>query len=119
MRETTDTNSNFDSQEIPDGSHTFEIVQVRKNKGFYIWMFEYEDGASGEQVLFPNNMGALLRVLGCTEVKKGVYDWDTSLVEGQKFIAIVSHVPDKKDPNKIRQQMTEFKKAVEEDASPF
>lgn len=120
MRETTDTNSNFDNKDLPDGTRTWEIVQVRKQKGFYVWLLECEaEGLEGEQVLFPNNMGPLLRLLGCTETSKGVFDWDMDMVEGQKFIATVSHAPDKKDPTKIRQNMTDFKKAEEAADAPF
>ncbi len=70
-------------------------------------------------MLWPNSEGELLKVLGSTEVSKGVYDWDTELVVGKKFIATVTHEPDKKKPDVIRQNMKGFKVAKTEEEVPF
>ena len=121
MRETTDTNSQFAS-DIADGTYTFEVHKVirREKSGvvMYVWSLDY-DNQNGEQVMFRSNMGPLLRTLGCTESKPGIFDWDTDLMEGKKFIATVKHEPDKKDPSKIRQNMMDFKKAEAVDEPPF
>lgn len=122
-REITDTNDSYPDRDIPDGTYDFKVLRcekkyggAKKDKPFYVWTLEYE-GVKGEQILMPNMMGDLLRALGCPESKPGVFDWDTELVVNQVFKATVSHAPDRKDPNKIRQQMSEFK-AVKEDI-PF
>ena len=60
----------------------------------------------------------LLRVLGCKETKPNKFEWDRDLMEGKEFISVVSHDPDKKDPSKIRQNMTEFEAVKSEDV-PF
>ena len=121
MRETTDTNDNYPDRDIPDGTYEFKVINVakryggaNKDKPFYSWKFEYE-GIQGEQVLMPNHMGDLLRVLKCTEMEKGKFDWDTELVVNQFFEATVTHEADKQ--GKMRQRMSGFK-AVKEDV-PF
>ena len=123
MRETIDTNDSYPDKDIPDGTYEFKVLScekkfggANKDKPFYVWKLEFE-GVRGEQVLMRNNMGDLLRALGCKEVKSGQFDWDTDLVANQVFSATVTHEPDKKDPSKIRQQMSGFKK-VESDV-PF
>jgi len=119
-REITDTNDSYSDKDIPDGAYNFKVIRVvkklggpYKDKPFYIWTLEYE-GVQGEQVLMPNMMGGLLKVLGCTEIKPGHYDWDTDLVVNQVFLATVSHKADKKDPSKMRQYMDDFKAAKED-----
>lgn len=120
-REYTDTNSNFDNEPLPDGRQTFKVVSVRKhikgeNKMFF-WTLAYKDG-EGTQLLLPNMMGELLRVLGCTETKKNEFDWDTDIVQGQCFDATVSHGVDKKGV--MRQNMSEFAKSTKtDDDIPF
>lgn len=122
MRETTDTNPNYPDETLPDGRNIFRVESVKRmEKGktvFYIWSLSYKANNQeweGTQVFLPSMMGGLLKVLGATEVKTGVYEWDTDLMEGKQFEATVSHAPDKKDPSKIRQHMSEF---AEEDL-PF
>lgn len=123
MRENIDTNDSYPDKDIPDGRYEFKVLSAekkyggaKKDKPFYVWRLEYE-GIKGEQVLMPNKMGDLLRALGCTETEPGKFDWDTELVVNQVFAATVTHEADKKDPSKIRQQMSNFEK-VKEDA-PF
>jgi hypothetical protein len=113
MRETTDTNDSYPDRDIPDGTYTFKVESVvkryggaNKDKPFYSWKLEYE-GVKGEQVLMPNKMGDLLRVLKCTETEKGKFDWDTDMVVGKEFDATVTHETDKKGV--LRQQMGDFK----------
>jgi hypothetical protein len=120
-REITDTNDNYPDRDIPDGTYIFKVASVAKRYGgsnkdrpFYSWKLEYE-GVKGDQVLMPNKMGDLLRVLKCTETKPGSFDWDTDLVVNQEFEATVFHQTDKKGV--LRQEMSDFK-AVKEEA-PF
>lgn len=124
-RETTDTSNNFSNKDIADGTYTFNVLKVvkmfggeKKDRPFYIWEVEYADHR-GEQVLMPNMMGELFRILGCKETTPNKFDWDTDDVVNMKFTATVSHSPDKKDPSKIRQEMREFRKASEESEIPF
>lgn len=117
-REQTDTNDSYPDKDIPDGTYEFKVISCQKkfggknkDKAFFVWKLQYED-LKGEQVLMPNKMGGLLKVLGCTEDKPGHFDWDTDAVEGKEFKATVSHAPDAKDPTKIRQEMGDFKEAT-------
>lgn len=120
-REYTDTNSDFKNEPIPDGRHTFKILDVRRHmKGttkMYFWELEYEDGAEGTQLFLSNMMGDLLRILGCTETKKGEFEWETDMMVGKYFAATVSHVLDKKGVE--RQQMDNFAISEKPDEVPF
>jgi len=107
MIEEIDTNNNFDSKKIPDGVHSFRIVNFKKHKNLYIFTLSY-DGVEGEQTFFGNQMGDFLKCLGCKESKKGVYIFDSELVLGGVFKATVYQEADKKDPTKIYQRMKDF-----------
>ena len=107
MIEEIDTNSNFADKEISEGEHTFRVSGCRKKGAMYVWSFTYE-GKEGEMVFFANNMGPLLKVLGCKETSKGVYAFDTSLTDGVQFKAVVYSEPDKKDPKVMRKRMKDF-----------
>lgn len=120
--EETDTTSNFEKTPIPDGEHTFKIMsvnRVEKVKGLYEWQLELEDGNEYQHNMFANEMGDLLRLLGCNETSKNKFSWDTVLVENRSFKAVISHVPDKKDPAIIRQKMTQFTAVKEDSGIPF
>jgi hypothetical protein len=112
MREELDTNDSFPDRDIPDGEYDFKIESIRRldknGKRFYAFKVEAE-GVHYEQVLFPNNMKGLLKVLGCTETLPGKYDWDPDLMEGKTFHATIKHETDKK--GNLRQQMVDFKEA--------
>lgn len=106
--EEIDTNSNFSNKEIPDGTHGFRVLGVKKHEAMYIWSLSYENGAEGEIVFFANNMGPLLKVLGCKETAPGKYKLESSVVDGVPFKATVYGEPDKKDKNIIRKRMKDF-----------
>ncbi len=116
-REYTDTNSDFNNEPLPDGKQTFRVVSVRKHmKGetkMYFWTLTYGDGKEGVQLLLPSQMNGLLRLLGATEPKPNEFDWETELMEGKYFDALVKHEPDKKGV--VRQTMSEFTKTKEKD----
>jgi hypothetical protein len=118
-RETTDTNSAYPDKTISDGKHTFTVEKVvGKPLGGaygYVWTLE-EKGKNYEQVLFGNEMKDLLKILECTEVSPGKYEWDTDAVVGKSFGVTVTHVPDKKKPDVMRQKFTAF---TAEEALPF
>lgn len=109
--ETTDTTSKYPNKNITDGKHTFTVEKViGKQLGGaygYVWTLE-EDGQLFEQVLFGNEMGDLLTILGCTKGDDGKFHWDTDAVVGKPFGVTVSHVPDKKKPDVMRQKFTDF-----------
>jgi hypothetical protein len=120
-REYTNTNSDRNSEPIPDGRRTFRVLSVRKYmKGqteMYFWELKYDEG-EGTQLLLPNMMGELLRLLGAKETEKGEFDWETDLMQGKYFDASVSHGVDKKGI--MRQSMTEFAPSKEKtDDIPF
>lgn len=121
--EITNTLNKFANQELPEGRHKFivagPVVKKYGGKGgeFFIWKLQY-DGGIGEQVLLPNMMGELLRVLECQETEPNIFDWDTADQEGKVFMATIKLAPDKKDPKVIRQHMSEYAK-VETSDIPF
>ena len=117
MNEIIDTRG--DNKDIPDGEYDFKVVHIRKleKNGNRFYAFEIEtDGNRYEQVFFPNKMGELLKVLGCTETLPGQFSWDPDLMEGKTFHASVKHEADKKGI--IRQQMAGFKE-VKDESIPF
>ena len=126
MQEQIDTRGQNDTS-LPDGEREFRVEEVRKLiKGettLYIWRLSFDgtgERESGEQVLLPSFMGDLLRVLGCEETGPKKFNWDRDLMPGKSFIATVSHDPDKKKPEVIRQNMTGFKKSTKtNDEVPF
>lgn len=112
-RETLDTNQKQKGN-IEDGTWNFEAVSMTKKYGgankdvpYFLLKVRYVEG-DGEQILLPNMMGPLLRLLGAKEVKPNKFDFDTDDFQGFRFSATVSHEPDKKDPTKIRQHMGSF-----------
>lgn len=106
--EEIDTNRNLSNKEIPDGVHSFRVLTVKKNNAMYIWTFSYEGGAEGDIVFFANNMGPLLKVLGCKETAPGKYKLESPEVEGVPFKATVFSEPDKKDKTVLRKRMKDF-----------
>lgn len=108
LDEEIDTNSDFSNRDIPDGTYSFRVMSVRKNGAMYIWHFSYDGEREGDIVFFANNMGPLLKVLGCKETKPGFYKLESQEVEGVPFKATVYGEPDKKDKNVIRKRMKDF-----------
>lgn len=122
-REITFTKSRFANQELPDGRTAFRVLSVDKKYGkknnaeFFVWKLQHDKG-EGEQLLMPNMMGGLLRVLKCTEVEPDKFDWDTFDQINKVFLATVSHKPDEQNSSVIRQHMGEFA-PVDENDIPF
>lgn len=108
MIEEIDTNSNFASKEIPDGKHSFRVVDIRKAKSLYVWELTFDGGSEGEQTFFANTMGPLLKCLGCEETDKGKYRFNSDELKGKNFSAVVYREPDKEDKSKIYQRMKDF-----------
>ena len=114
--EMTDTNGEYPNKEITDGKHTFTIEKVvgKKlgNAYGYVWTLE-ENTQLFEQVLFPNEMFPILKILGCKEASPGKFEWDTDEVKGKTFGVTVTHAADKKGI--MRQKFTSFT----DEALPF
>ena len=108
MIEEINTNSNFEDAKIPDGVHSFRVLDFRKRGNLYIFPLSYDDGQEGEQVFFGNQMGEFLKCMGCEESKKGIYIFDSDKVIGGSFKATVYREADKKDPSKDYQRMKDF-----------
>jgi hypothetical protein len=117
--ETTDTNSLYPNKNIEDGTHTFTVEKVvSKELGKahgYVWTLQ-ENGVLYEQVLFGNEMKDLLKILGFAEISPNKFQWDTDQAVGQSFIVDVSHIPDKKKPDVMRQKFSNYKS---ESDTPF
>jgi hypothetical protein len=109
--ETTDTNSLYPNKNISDGKHTFVVEKVvGKQLGGvygYVWTLE-EKGELYEQVLFGNEMKELLGILGFKKGDDGKFHWETEDAKGKPFSVIVSHVPDKKKPDVMRQKFNNY-----------
>lgn len=126
MEETIDTRGKYDT-DLPDGEREFRIEKIESKvlpkATLYIWQLSFDgsDGERevGEQSFLPNFMSDLLRLLGCEEVSPKKFKWDREALAGKYFIATVKHEPDQKDPTKIRQNMTGFKKSDKTDEIPF
>lgn len=124
-RENTDTNSQF-NDDIPDGTYDFEIEKVLakeiKGKKGYEWHLDYKDAqgndASGQVLMWPNQIGDLLRLLGCKEGEKGKFDWETELMQGKTFKATIVHEKGKKS-DKIYCNIKDFKASKNTDDVPF
>lgn len=115
MIETTDTRGLYPEKNIKDGKHVFTVEKVvGKQLGSaygYVWTLE-EDMQLYEQVLFGNEMGELLTILGFKKGDDGKYHWDTEEVKGKKFGVMVSHVPDKKKPDILRQKFSNYEDEI-------
>jgi len=119
MQEETDTTNRF-NQDLPDGVNVFKITAIERfysPADFWVFSLDYK-GGSGEQTLFANMLGPLLRIMGCEEFEPNKFRWDSDLLVGKSFKATVAHAPDKKNPTKIRQHMGAFEK-VDENDLPF
>ena len=85
----TDTNSKF----LTEGTYTFKIAAypTQVSAGQYLkWQFEFRlDGQEKpiKMSFFDNQLGELLKALGCKEVKRCVFDWDVKEVYGLTFDA--------------------------------
>lgn len=90
MSEIIDTTSKYPDKEIPDGTYTFEVGIVSKKdingKTGYEWNLEY-DGKTVQVLMWPSQMGPLLRALGAKENEPNKFVFDALLVEGKKFKA--------------------------------
>lgn len=119
-REYVDTNSQF-NDDIQDGTYDFEVVKVVakdiKGKKGYEWHLAYDEG-SGKVLTWPNQIGGLLKVLGCKETEPGKYEFDTDLMEGKTFKATIVHEKGKKS-DKVYCNIKDFKASAKEESTPF
>jgi len=119
-REITDTTPKYDNQDLPDGRMEFMIIgDIEKKYGrnggeYFIATLQYSSGI-GKHLFMTSMLGPLLRAIGIPETEKNKFDWDTTEQAGKKFIATISHAPDKKDPAIVRQNMSEIKRIDDED----
>jgi len=90
VSEIIDTSSKYPDKEIPDGTYTFEVgVATKKDisgKTGYEWNLEY-DGKTVQVLMWPNQMGPLLRLLGVKEQEPNKFVFDSMAVEGKEFKA--------------------------------
>jgi len=119
MREETDVSGMF-NDDIPDGTYDFEIAKVvRKEvqgKKAYEWTLEYGSQV-GKVLTWPNQIAALLPILGAVKQPDGKYSWDTDLVEGKTFKATVTHPTTKK--GKVVCALGDFKASEKAESTPF
>ena len=122
-REITDTTPKYDNQDLPDGRFEFMIIgdivkKYGKNGGeFFVVTLQHASGI-GQHLFMTSMLGPLLRAIDIPETEKNKFDWDTTEQASKKFIATISHVPEKKDPSKIRQHMSDITKIGNEEI-PF
>lgn len=88
--EELDTKPNFPDKDISDGTYEFTVSLVTKKeikgKKGYEWVLEY-DGKDAAILMWPNQMGPLLRILKVQESAPNKFMFDPVLVEGMKFKA--------------------------------
>lgn len=85
-----DTNNDYSDKIIPDGNHIFKVLGFRAVKASYAVSLSYDGGIEGEILLFANQMGPLLKVLGCTEGSApGKYVLNTDIAVGGSFSATI------------------------------
>lgn len=115
-REILDTSSQYPDKEIADGEHTFTVHIVTKKdikgKSGYEWGLEY-DGRSVQVLMWPNQMGPILRVLGLKEETPNKFMLDTMELEGKTFKATA--YKDKKG----YQQLKDYAATESKDEVPF
>lgn len=110
MKYTTETGKSL----IPESHYVAMINNVKQKevKEFilYDWSFEsvvnekpYYFGIS----FFSSQMADLLRALGCQEVTKNKFEWDSEAVIGNTIEFNLAHVADKKGV--IREVMSDIK----------
>ena len=122
--EITDTNSQF-NDDIPNGIYDFTVHSVVrkeiKGKKAYEWILNYGEDGQGKVLTWPNQVGPLLALLGAKEdaERKGHYLWETDMMAGKTFKATISHDADKKNPQKVYQNMRDFQKSAQQDDVPF
>jgi hypothetical protein len=118
--ETTDTSGQYPNKNITDGKHNFTVEKVISkqlgNAHGYVWTLE-ENGQLYEQVLFGNEMGELLTLLGFQKGGDNKFHWETEEAKGKSFDVVVSHVPDKKKPDVMRQKFSNY--TAESNDIPF
>lgn len=89
MIEEIDTNNDFSNKIIPDGSHHFKWLGTRKVKSSYAISLAY-DGGEGEILMFGNQMGPLLKAVGCAEGSApGKYVLNSDITDGSEFDAVI------------------------------
>lgn len=124
-QESTDTNSQF-NDDIPDGTYDFQVEKVYakdiKGKKGYEWHLDYVNAEgvdqSGKVLTWPNQIGPLLKVLGCKETDPGKYQWETELMEGKTFKATIVHEKAKKS-DKVYCNIKDFQPSKQTDETPF
>ena len=100
---------------VPEGHVIAMITNVKEKEipGGYIvyeWSFEMVDNGKIKYFglsMFSSQMADLLRALGCQEVTKNKFEWDSEQVTGLTLDFNIVHVADKKGT--IREQMADIK----------
>jgi hypothetical protein len=96
MIEEVNCNNEYESKSLPDGHLKLTVVAgtPRKAKNTYWWKFSFiaDDGTEGqgEIGLFGNQMGPLLKTLGCPEGSKpGYYVLNSDITDNGKVEATI------------------------------
>lgn len=100
---------------VPEGHVVAMIGNVKEKEipgGFivYEWAFEAEEGGKAKYFslsMFSSQMADLLRALGCQEVTKNRFEWESEQVIGHTIEFNICHVADKKGV--VREQMSDIK----------
>lgn len=111
MRFTTETGRTL----TPEGHNVAMITNVKEKEipGGYIvyeWSFEKEEDNNVKYfglTMFSSQMADLLRALGCQEVIKNRFEWESEQVIGNTIEFNIVHAADKKGV--IREQMADIK----------
>lgn len=89
---------------------TFTVTEAatkgKTQKGKYYYLFRFTANIDGRLRKYTEAMmvwmsGDILRALGCSEIEKGVFDWDKAEIVGRQLVADIVHEADFKDPAKM------------------
>lgn len=110
MKYTTETGRTL----VPESHYVAMINNVKEKniKEFIIYEWSFEAEVNGKAYyfslsMFSSQMGDLLRALGCQEVTKNKFEWDSDQVIGNTIEFNICHVSDKKGV--VREQMSDIK----------
>ena len=110
MKYTTETGRTL----VPESHYVAMINNVKEKeiKEFILYEWSFESLVNDKPyyfgvTLFSSQMADLLRALGCTEITKNKFEWDSDAVIGNTIEFNIAHVPDKKGV--VREVMSDIK----------
>jgi hypothetical protein len=98
-----------------------EKGKTQKGKYFYVFRFKTvlnDRTKNYSEAMMTWMAGDLLRVLGCKEVSKGIFEWEKDEIVGRQVVADIVHEPDFRDPDKPTAKMRNLRPVDDLTAQP-